>query len=225
MSYFPISSKPDIFFSLLEPYGELRTFPKNHTLITHGNIPQFCYLICHGQVIGYEILDSGNEAIYSIQERYALFAEANLLTKSPVPVSFKTTQPCELLCIDRPSLLLAMQNDSQLMTYMLEAISTKFIGAMDEVRNVKNHSAVWRLCELLHNFALRYGTLYDNKILIQERLSIQMFTSLLGVNRATTVRSLKLLRDLGLVEHINGYYCIRSLESLQRYQELLENMK
>lgn len=225
MSYFPISSKPEVFYSLLEPYGELRSFPKDHTLVSHGNIPQFCYFLCHGQVLGYEILDSGNEVIYSIQESNSLFCEANLLANTPVPVNFRTTQPCKLLCINRSQLLQAIQEDSQLMSCMMEAISTKFIGAMDEVRNVKNHSAVWRLCELLHNLALRHGILYDNKILIQERLSIQMFTSLLGVNRATTVRSLKLLKDLGLVEHINGYYCIRSIDSLQRYQELLEHMK
>lgn len=225
MNYFPISSNPEVFYSLLEPYGNLRSFPKDYTLLDHGNTPQFCYFLCHGQVLGYEILDSGNEVIYSIQEPNSLFCEANLLTKSPVPISFRTTQPCELLCIDRFQLLEAMQNDTQLMSYMMETISTKFIGAMDEVRNVKNHSAVWRLCELLHNLALRHGVLYDNKILIQERLSIQMFTSLLGVNRATTVRSLKLLKDLGLVEHINGYYCIRSIDSLERYQELLESMK
>lgn len=225
MSYFPLSSKPDIFYSLLEPYGELRSFPKDYTLITHGSIPLFCYFVCQGQVLGYEILDSGNEVIYSIQESNSLFCEANLLTKSPVAVNFRTTQTCELLCIERIQLLQAMQNDPQIMTCMMEAISNKFIGAMDEVRNVKNHSAVWRLCELLNNLARKHGIFYDNKILIQERLSIQMFTSLLGVNRATTVRSLKLLRDLGLVEHINGYYCIRSIDSLQRYQELLENMK
>lgn len=225
MSYFPISSKSNVLYSLLEPYGELRVFPQGYTLITHETVPQFCYFIYRGQVLGYEILDSGNEVIYSIQEANSLFCEANLLTNSPVPINFRTTQSCELLCINRSQLLEAMKNDTQIMTYMLESMSHKFIGAMDEVRNVKNHSAVWRLCELLYHLADRHGILYDNKILIQEHLSIQMFTSLLGVNRATTVRSLKLLKDLGLVEHINGYYCIRSLDSLQHYQELLENMK
>ena len=46
-------------------------------------------------------------------------------------------------------------------------------------------------------------------------------TNLLGVNRATTVRSIRALKDMNLLENINGFYCIRSIEQLKRHQENL----
>ena len=224
MNNFSYFKKTDIVFSHLESLGKLRTFPKNHILVEHDTIPDYCYLICKGKVMGIETLDSGEEFIYSILDNNALFCEANLLARRPVPVSFKVIQDSDILCIDRTSLLMAMENDQQLMTSILNSISTKFIDAMDEVRDIKNHNAIWRLCKLLTDLANRYGVAYDDKVLIHEKISIQTLTSMMGVNRATTVRSLKLLRDLGLVEHINGYYCIRNLDSLKRHQELLEQL-
>lgn len=224
MNNFLNFTKLDRFYPQLETLGQVRTFPKNTVLLERGSIPDYCYLICKGQVVGTELLDSGEEMIYSILDANALFCEANLLTRHPVSISFKATKESDILCIDRTSLLMAMENDQQLMTTILNSVSNKFIEAMDEVRDVKNHTAIWRLCKLLIDLASRYGIAYDEKILIHEKVSIQSLTSMLGVNRATTVRSLKLLRDLGLIEHINGYYCVRNIESLKRHQELLEQL-
>lgn len=211
-------------FSRFEQLGRMQLFEKNQLILAQNTVPSCCYFICQGRVMGYECSSSGDEIIYSILESHMLFAEANLLTNRPSAVSFKAAKNSELLCIDKPSLLMAMEEDPQLMSDILHALSDKFIEAMDEVRDMKNHTAIWRLCKLLLTLAERYGISYDNKILIREHISIQTLTSMMGVNRATTVRSLKLLRDLGLVEHINGYYCIRSTESLRRHQELLENL-
>lgn len=217
-------SESDILFSQLAALGELRTFPKDYILVDFDTIPEYCYYVCSGRVMGTELLPSGEELIHSILDPNSLFCDANLFAKQPVPVRFKTTEQTKLLCIDYASLCEAMHHNPQLMMIMMNNISSKFLNAMDEMRNVKNHNAVWRLCQLLLDLAHRYGMNYDNKILIHEKISIQTLTSLLGVNRATTVRSMKLLRDLGHVEYINGYYCIRNLEALRRHQALLENL-
>lgn len=102
------------------------------------------------------------------------------------------------------------------------SVSDKFLEAMEELRQAKCRGAEWRLCELLLDFAARCGVAYDGKVLIRKKINIQMITQILGINRLTTVRSMRTLRDLGLVEHINGFYCVRSVESLRRHQELLE---
>ena len=46
-------------------------------------------------------------------------------------------------------------------------------------------------------------------------------SNLLGINRITTVRGIKKLKDMGLLEQINGLYCIRDIERLKRHQRQL----
>ena len=41
--------------------------------------------------------------------------------------------------------------------------------------------------------------------------------NLLGVNRITMVRAIKELREMGLIEQVNGFYCIRDKERMQKF--------
>lgn len=75
----------------------------------------------------------------------------------------------------------------------------------------------WKVCNLLLTFAERYGVPYDGKTLIKEKISQQMMANLLGVNRITMVRAIKELREMGLIEQVNGFYCIRDKERMQKF--------
>ena len=74
---------------------------------------------------------------------------------------------------------------------------------------------------MLLTFADKYGTDYDGKILIEHKLSINYLTALMGVNRATTIRALNMLKGKKLLETVNGLYCIRDLDALKEYQAFL----
>ena len=208
----------------LESIGKLEFYAKNQILAERGKVPDCCYVVRRGQVIGFEELSSGEELYHYIMDANTLFLEANVLFDQPVPISFKTVEPSEIIRIRKEDLELAVMKNPYLLLTAFHSVSHKFFEAMDELREIKCHSSTWRMCKLLLSFAEQYGVAYDGKILIQKKLSIQLMTSLLGVNRATTVRSLHMLRDLGLIENINGYYCVRSIEALRRHQEMLGDM-
>ena len=74
-----------------------------------------------------------------------------------------------------------------------------------------------KVCNLLLMFAERYGVPYDGKLLIKEKISQQMMANLLGVNRITMVRAIKELREMGFVDQVNGFYCIRDKERMRQY--------
>jgi CRP/FNR family transcriptional regulator len=38
-------------------------------------------------------------------------------------------------------------------------------------------------------------------------------------NRVTIARNIRELKDLGLIEYINGYYCIRDVARLKRHMD------
>lgn len=204
--------------------GPHKVYPKNHILATPDQYPDTCYLIIRGRVASYEHTRDGLERIYNFNDPGSIILDFNVLTHRKALVYFQTTMPTELVCISRDSLIRAMEGDPEIMMDVVESISNKCLSSMDQVRQVSTHNVPWRICHLFLIFAERFGISYDGKVLVKEKISHQMIANLLCINRVTVSRAIKDLRDLNLIEVINGYYCIRSLEQLYRHQELLDEL-
>lgn len=207
--------------SRLEKLGQKRTYPKNHVLVQAGSRTSYCYIVKSGRVAAYEYTVAGEERIYNFNERNSLLLEGNLLFDQISPVNFKTVQESELVCIDKDTLLSGIAQDPQLSMDIMESLTTKFMSSMEQIRHANYHNASWKICDLLLIFAEHYGVPYDGKILIKEKISQQLLSNLLGINRITVVRSVKELKEMALIEQINGYYCIRDLEQLKCHQEMI----
>lgn len=207
--------------SRLERLGEKKTFPKNHILVQAGSGTNYCYIVKNGRVIAYEYTVSGEERIYNFNERNSIFLEANVLFGWDSPVTFKTSVKSDLVCIDKETLTRAISEDPEIAMDIIQAQATKFMSSMEQIRHANFHSAAWKICDLLLVFAESYGVPYDGKVLIQEKISQQTLSNLLGINRVTAVRAIKELKDMSLIEQINGYYCIRDISRLQRHQAKL----
>ncbi len=207
--------------SKLEQLGKVKKYPKNYNLIEANDPIKYCYVVKSGRIVGYEYLPNGEERVYMINEQNSLLLETNLLYDIPPAVSFKTLLPTTVVEIDKQTLLKAMQEDQQIVMDIMESLAIKFHGSMNQIRHANYHNAEWKICDLLLQFSEHYGVFYDDKILIQEKISQQLISNLLGINRVTAVRAIKRLKDMGLIEMINGYYCIRSIELLRKHQDRL----
>lgn len=170
-------------------------------------------------MVAYEYTLNGEERIYNFNEQNSLLLEANLLFDYASPISFKTARPSELVCIDKETLLNTVNTDPEVSMDIMESLATKFFSSMDQIRHANFHNAGWKICDLLLIFADRYGMPYDGKVLIREKISQQLLSNLLGINRVTAVRAIKELKEMSLIEQINGFYCIRDIERLRRHQE------
>ncbi len=205
----------------LERLGEKRKFPKNHILVQAGEHVKNCYIVKYGRVAAYEYTLSGEERIYNFNEENSILLEANLLFDYASPICFKTVLPSELVCVDKKTLVDTINSDPQVSMDIMESLATKFLSSMEQIRHANFHNASWKICDLLLIFADRYGVPYDGKILIKEKISQQLLSNLLGINRVTAVRAIKELKEMSLIEQINGFYCIRDVERLKRHQRRL----
>ena len=208
--------------SRLEKLGESVYYPKKHVIVEAGQFTKYCYVVKKGRVLSYEICSNGEERIYHFNENHSIFLEENLLFGRPAAVSFRTACGTELIRIDRTSLMHAIKTDPQIALDIIESTSTKFQSSMEQVRHTRNYSIAWKICDLMISFAESYGVEYDGKILIREKISQQLISSMLGVNRITTVRAIKELKNLGLIGHSNGYYYANDMERLMEYQKSIE---
>jgi CRP/FNR family transcriptional regulator len=207
-----------------EKIGSLMKVPKNTVIIEPGVVPPYCYAVKKGCVIGYEYNSGGDERVYNVMMTGSLIMEANLFLNALCPIYFRTVKNSELIRIEKHILLHEMAKDQRLTLDIIESISDKFFSAMDQVRELKCHDTTWMLCNLLLIFSDRYGVHYDNdkRIIIKEKISQQILSNLLGVNRITITRIIKKLKDIGLIEQINGCYCITDTEKMKQHLDYLD---
>ena len=204
--------------SRLEKLGEEREVPKDHMLVEAGEIPKYCYIVKTGRVVSYEFSVGGEERIYNFNENNSLLLESYVLFDTMVPVNFKTTLPSKIVYIDKETLVKAISSDPQICMDVMQSMHLKFNSSMEQIRHANFHNASWKICDLLLMFADCYGVDYDGKVLIKEKISQQLLSNLLGINRVTAVRAIKELKDMALIEQVNGYYCIRDIDKLKRHQ-------
>ena len=114
------------------------------------------------------------------------------------------------------------KKDIDIVMDICRSLAGKFLSAMGQIRSGQQKSAEWKICRLLEIFMENYGQPYDGKILLAEKISQQMMADMLGMNRVTITRKFKELRELSLVEQINGYICVRSPEALRKHMELMK---
>ncbi len=210
--------------SRLEKLGESIYLPKNHVLLEAGQWTNYCYVVKKGRVLSYELLINGEERIYHFHEKDSLFLEGNVLFGKPSTVGFKTACATELIRIHKNVLISAIQTDPQIALDVIESASTKFQASMEQVRHLRNYCISWKICDVLLSFADYNGVSIGDKVVIREKISQKTISNLLGVNRITTVRAMKELKNKGLVEQINGYYCINNVQDLMEYQQSLEQL-
>jgi CRP/FNR family transcriptional regulator len=206
----------------LEKMGSLKKLPKDRVFIEPGDTPKHCYIVKKGCIIGFEYTSGGDERVYEVMLPRSLLLEVNIFLNKPSPVYFKSLKPSELICVDKYTLLDQMGEDPRLVTDIIKHISYKYFVAMDQIRESKCHDTGWRFCSLLLMFADSYGVMYDGKILIKEKVSQVLFSNFLGVNRVTVNRIIKKLTGMGLIEQINGFYCICDKERLRHHMDYLE---
>ena len=205
----------------LEKLGTKRTLEKNEILIRRGEKVACCYVLLSGKIVAHEYTAEGEERVYHIHEASSVLLEEAALFGWECEVEFKVIRKSEVVVIPRTALLAAIKEDPEISLDLMQSLSMKFMASMQQIRYINYFNAEWRICDLLLVYADFYGVEYDGKILIREKISQQIISNLLGINRITTVRAIKNLKDMGLVEQINGLYCIRSLDMLRRHQARL----
>lgn len=209
----------------IESIGTKISVPKNHVLIKAGKIPDCCYIVTSGIVTGYEFTATGEERMYNFDhfnEDSILLLDAHVLANYPVPVTIRTQTPSELIRITREQLLEGVRENPDFAMGILLSTSYKFFSAVDQLREARCNKTSVITGNLFLGLAHRYGTPYKGKIVISKPFTQQELANLLGVNRITLVRTLKELRELGLIDNVDRLYCIPSIEKLKEFVKIDE---
>lgn len=206
----------------LERLGTPMNVSKNFLLFKAGDLPDSCYLIKEGRINSSECTYNGREHIFGSNGKGSLILLPSVILGHKLTLDFRASVASKLIRIHRETLMSEIYSDPGLAVNMIYILSEKFIEVNEQFRAGSNRIVPWKVCNLLLSLAERSGVEYDGKILIKEKYSQQMMADYLHANRVTIVRAIKELMDFGLLERINDYYCIRSLEKLQKHMDYMD---
>lgn len=195
---------------------------KNQILADVHQTPEYIYYIVTGQVVTFGYSDLGIEQYYACLSHGMLLFECSGILRTPLSMGFKAIRPTLLRQIPPDELIREIQSDRDSLRYFMKSITLKLGGDSGQVREGANKSVQWQVCNLLLNYASFCGVIYDDKVMIPERISQETMAKMLRVSRMSVIRALNELKQLNLVENINGLYCIRSEEKLQRHMSMIE---
>lgn len=215
---------PQHYVDEIQKLGTPMSLEKNQMLCKAGDIPDSCYYICRGEIVAYECTLSGGEHIFSVNRAGELILAPSMIVTHPLILNFKTTMPTNLIRIRREAMLQAIAENPKFSATLIYSLSMRLVTTIEQSRQRDNCSVPWRVCHLLLSMAERCGVDYDGKVLIQEKVSQQAMANNLHVNRVTVARAIRDLKSYGLVEYINGYYCIRSVDKLKKHMNCMETM-
>ena len=204
---------------LFEGMGERVVFTEGHYVAVPGYTPQFCYYITSGRITGGLVSSADSQRILLSYEQGSLMLEQYMLTKKPCNMYFKTVAPSTARLIPYSELVGAMQSDFSLTLAIIDAISSLGELAHDRRNFEEDADATDKVCSLLIDFAVSFGTETENGVLINERISQLKIGSLSGLHRVTVSRELKNLRSLGLIDLVDGFYRINDLEAMAHYRD------
>lgn len=197
-----------------EALGDHVFYKENQYIAMPGDYTRYCYLLLEGRVISLEITEDGTEHVFNVFDEGSVFLESNILCGYKAAVYFQTVKPCELVRISEKSLRSAMTEDPLIMQSVFESFASKYYSAMDQLRDIYNQNATWKVYNILLKLADGIGKSYsDDWVMIDMKITLQFLSGLLGLNRITVSKSLKELRESGRIIQVNqNYYCVKKDE-------------
>lgn len=209
-------------YAILEHKGSEETVAKGTYLYRIGQtqMPDVI-LLKKGTAKACQITAAGEEHIYNIFRSGSNLFLMACITNEPPALNFITTSQCHVIRISADVLSEAIWKDGRLARTLLTDFCKKLAFSYKRLRECESYNTEWKLCNMLLSMAERSGVEYEGKILIREKVSQQTMAGMLRVSRITVARTLKVLRDLALIETVNGYICIRDEAELLQHMHYI----
>ena len=195
------------FFSKLPPEqlqlfsgaSRLLEFNRNDVIMPSGERPRGCYFILSGTVKLVASSGDGCEKVMDILSAGMGFGEALLFVDRPSPVAAQAIERCQVLEIDRESVLTAVRCSPDFALRMLASLSHRLHQLVGDVHAYCLHSATERVIGYLVSEAERFEG-NDERALVSLRASKATVASRLGLTPETLSRVFNQLSGDGLID-------------------------
>lgn len=192
------------------------------TIISADDNQTGCCYVERGLVEGGSINKDGDESVTFIFGEQSMFLETSMfegemLAHSSTAPLFRAVAATDLLFFSRKDIVVVMQTDAEVSNYIAHSIAQKMVVFRSLYNEARCHSMLWRVTNLLLSFAESDGVKSNNKLKLDYSITQSLFARMLGANRVSVARSMKQLKETGLVEKTNDLYYITDLDKLKSF--------
>lgn len=183
-----------------------------------------CYCVLSGVIGTYGIDRFGVEFLTFILEEGCLFLESDMLegaqfAESEVAASFVAEQDTELRFIPQNEFQALMCGNTDVACCVALSIAHKMQAFRTLLNESRLHDALWRVANLFAGLADQYGIRRGTRIEIDFDISQQLVGKMLGINRITVAKSMRQLKELGLIEKTDDHYYLKDRNGLDAFLE------
>jgi len=172
-------------------------YPAGHRIFDEGEPGKGFYLVQSGQVKVFKVSPRGQEHILLVAGPGQSFAEAAVLVGRGYPASSECLEDSELILVEREPIRQLLARDPDFALRMMAGMALKLRQLVGMVEDLTLRDAKGRVCRYLLNLAAD-----DSASQCAVKLPTQqtVLARLLGLTQETLSRTLKGLREEGLIE-------------------------
>lgn len=195
----------------------VRQYKKNEHIFKDKDECSSLYLVKSGLVSLYKMSSQGEKKVIFILGKGKMINEV-VLQGLPSSISCDAFEPSEILCWNKDKFLHIMSQDFNLTKGVLRSLSLKTRRLYRQLKNTSNSvRADKRIAAKLWKLSGDYGVACEEGICIDMDLSITYLADMLGSQRETVSRQIKILKEHGLVGIEDKKFIVYDREKLASY--------
>lgn len=220
------------FFSSLTPpdsllkAGTKRFVPQGEYVeCRNGQGGMHCYCVLSGLVSIRGSFEDGHEVREHFLEPGSLFNEAPLIddvkiAEPQIDLRYRAEADSEILCVSKEKFLDIFHEDIDVACYVARSLAQKYAACDFVLAECTSRGTLWRTANIFKVFAARYGVKDGDRVLIDFDMSQQMVGDMLGTSRISIAKCFKQLKDADILGTVDGRYCIKDMNELERFLEI-----
>jgi CRP-like cAMP-binding protein len=202
------------FFQKTEPVQKVKA---GSIIFQEKDPADYVYLLLKGSIALGRVHLRGKEFILKILNEQELIVEYQLFKANPHYHFYaKTLTDCELLILKREQFENFVLTDPEAMNALVTWLSTGYLKAQMKCQDLIMNGKKGGLYSILIRLCNSYGVITDDGILIDVPLTHQELANLTYGTREVIQRSLKDLREKGIISYENQKFTINNLAYLKQ---------
>lgn len=202
-------------YETLNRYCRIYNAPAGTNILCEKKDSEYVYFILSGVVSVYKLNERGKRKIIF------MFPKGNFVNEDQQG-DFKSAvwaqafEDSVLLCIPKDVFMNLMVNDPQFLRYIYASLSKKVRRMYRQLKNAEAKLDK-KLASKIYKLAKDHGVSSSKGIYINMELSVTYLSDLLGAQRESVSRALKILVDEGLVIYDKKSFFVPDMEALAKH--------
>ncbi|MBN1154221.1 Crp/Fnr family transcriptional regulator [candidate division KSB1 bacterium] len=208
---FLFAKLPDMQLEILQSFCSTKELSKGEILFSEGQEATEFYYVIAGTMKLFKLSNDGNEVILHFQKENELIAEAIIFDFDTYPAFCQAIEDSSVLQIRKRDFLNFLAGSQTVMFEVMKAYSLRLRQLLAIIEELSLHSIKMRLA----NYLLNNMSVVDGNLMCYLNISKKDLSSRLGTIPETLSRTLKFLKQEGIITEDSDTIIIHDKKRLE----------